>query len=46
MSLLSNLIEFGNIQSTTLELCHSPKITPVPYSPPIMSAQKQTASEA
>lgn len=46
MSLLSNLIEFGNIQSTTLELCQSPKTMQTPYCPPIMSAQKQTTSES
>ena len=46
MSLLSNLIQFGNIQSTTLELCQSPKTMQTPYSPPIMSAQKLAVSES
>jgi hypothetical protein len=44
MIILSNLIQFGNLQSTTLELCQSPKN--MPYYPPISSAQKLAVPES
>ena len=46
MSLLSNLVLFGNGESTSLDLCQSPKAFQPPYFPPLMSAQKQPIPES